>query len=136
MNHKYQKNYVRTFFFVAILFLYLTVFENDICGSVNYSYAYDNINIEVMYQPELPKEIQPYKDSFSLKQRKSYVPFDLEDYFKCRKKLLLSINNFSNINSNNQNKYSLAFHHIISILQKNNTWHQSSDDDAFLNDFC
>jgi hypothetical protein len=136
MNNKYQKNYVRTFFLVVILFLYVTVFENDICGFIDYSYAYDNINIEVIYQPELPKEIQSYEDPFSFKQRKPYVPFHLEDCFKCRKRLLLSINNFSSSNINSQNKYSLAFHHIISILQKNNTWHQSSDEDTFLNDFC
>jgi len=43
---------------------------------------------------------------------------------------------FSNIYFNIQSKHSLPLHHIISILQKNNTWHQTSDDDAFLSDYC
>ncbi len=136
MNSKYKNNSTRTFFFVAITFLYLMVFENDICGSVNYSCASDLINIEFISQPELPKEFQPYKNSFSLKQRKEYVSFYLENIFKCRKKLLLSANYFINSYFNNQQRYSSSFHHIISILQKNNTWHQSSDDDHFFNDYC
>ena len=134
MNNKYKNNYIRTFFLVAITFLFLTVFENDICGSVTYSYASDKIYIEDIYQPELPNEIQSYKGSFSLKQRKPYVPFYLENIFKCRKKLLLSINNIGNIYFACQNNHSFHFHPIISILQKYNTWHQSSDDDPFLTD--
>lgn len=135
MNNKH-KNYIRTFIFVTISFLYLTVFENDICGSVNYSYASDLTNIEVIYQPELPKEFQPYNDSYSFKQRKKDKSFYLENIFKCCKKLLFSVNSFSAIYLKNQNNYALNFHHIISILQKSNTWHQSSDDDSFLNDYC
>ncbi len=136
MNNKYKNNYIRTFIFVTISFLCLTVFENDICGSVNYSYASDLTNIEVIYQPELPKEFQLYNGSSSFKQRKAYGSFYLENIFKCGKKLLFSVNNFSAIYLKNQNNYALNFHHIISILQKSNTWHQSSDDDSFLNDYC
>ena len=136
MNNKFTKNYFRTLFFIIISFLYLTLFENDICGSVNNTYASDLINIEAIFQPDLPEEFQSYKDSSPLKQRKEYEPFYLENIVKCRKKLLLSVNSISNIYFNSQNKYSLPFHHIISILQKNNTWHQSFDDDASHNDYC
>ena len=135
MNNKH-KNYIRTFIFVTISFLYLTVFENDICGSVNCSYASDLTNIEIIYHPELPKEFQPYNDLYSFKQRKTDKSFYLENIFKRGKKLLFSVNSFSSIYLKNQNNYALNFHHIISILQKSNTWHQSSDDDSFLNDYC
>jgi hypothetical protein len=136
MNNKYKKKYIRTFIFVTISFLYLTVFDNDLCGSVNYSYDSDQTNIEVIYQPELPKEFQPYKGSYSFKQKKTYGSFYLENILKCRKKLLLSINKFSTIYLKNQNNYTSSFHHIILILQKSNIWHQSSDDDSFLNYYC
>ena len=112
------------------------VFENEICGSVNYSDDSDLTNIEVIYQTELPKEFQPHQGSSSLKQKKAYGSFYLENILKFQKELLLSINIFSTIYLKNQNNYTSSFHHIISILQKNNTWHQSSDDDAFLNDYC
>ena len=136
MNNRFKRNYVLIFIFVAILFLYLTVFENDICGSANYSYASHLTNIEVIYQPELPEEFQPYNGSSSVKKRKAHGSFYLENIFKCAKDILFSVNNFSTSYLKNQNNYALNFHHIISILQKSNTWHQSSDDDSFLNDYC
>ena len=136
MNSKYRDNRIRTFFFVAVTFFCLRVFEKDICGSVNYSYASDLTNIEAIFQPELPKEFQPYKSSLPLKQRNAYVSFNLENTIKYRKKLFLSISNISNKYIKNQNKYTLSFHHLVSILQKNNTWHQSSDDDSLPNDCC
>ena len=136
MDNKNKNNYIRTLFFVAISFLYLTVFEDDIYGSVNYSHASVLTNIEVIFQPELPKNFQPYKSSSSLKQKKAYGSFYLDNIIKCRKELFLPVNTISSIYLNIQNKSSLPLHHVISILQKNNTWHQSSDDDAFLNDYC
>ena len=136
MNYKYKIIYIRIFFFVAITFLYLTVFEDTICGSSDYSYVSDPTYIEVTFQPELPGEFQPHKGSFSIKQRKAYVSYYLDNIFECRKKFLLSVSNISGIRVKNQNENSLSIHHIISILQKNNTWHQSSDDDSFLNDYC
>ena len=135
MNNKYKKNYIRTFILITVSFLYLAVFESDIYGCVDYSYSSDLTNIEVLYQPELPKEFQPYNALSSFKQRKAYGSFYLENIFKCEKRLLFSVNNFSAIYLKNQIYYALNFHHIISILQKNNTWHQSSDDDPFLNDY-
>ena len=136
MNNKAKNSHIRTFSLVAISFLYLMVFENEICGSVNYSDDSDLTNIEVSYQPELPKEFQPHNGSSSLKQRKAYGFYHLENILKFRKKLVLSFNNFSTVYLKNQNYDTLSFHRIISILQKNNIWHQSSDDDAFLNDYC
>ena len=136
MNCKVINNHIRTFFCVAISFLYLTVFENEIYESVSYSRASDLTNIEVLFQPELPKESQSYKDKSLLKQGKANGYFYLEKTFKSRKKLLLSVNNINNIYFKIQNKYSLPLHPIISILQKNNAWHQSSDDDNFPNDYC
>ena len=136
MNNKANNSHIRTFSIVAISFLYLMVFENEICGSVNYSDDSGLANIEVSYQSELPEKFQPHKDSSSLKQKNAYGSFHLENIFKFRKKLLLSFNNFSTVCLKNQNYDTLSFHHIISILQKNNIWHQSSDDDAFLSAYC
>ena len=136
MDNKYKNNYIRTFLFVAISFLYLAVFESDNCGSVNYSDVSALTNIEIIFQPELPKEFQSFKGSSSLKQRKAHGSFYLEKILKSRKKLLLSLSKSSNIYFNIQSKHFLSLHHIISILQKNNTWHQTSDVDAFLSDYC
>jgi hypothetical protein len=129
-------NYYRAFFLFVISFLYLTVFQNDISGSVDFSTASDLTKIEAVFQPELPKKFQPEKGSSSSIPRRELGFFYLESFFKFRKKILLSINTISKIHLNCQNTNPPPFHHIISILQKNNTWHQSSDEDAFLNDFC
>lgn len=136
MNHQVKNNRIRAFFFVAISLLYLTVFENDLYGSVNYSHVSDQINIELVFQPESDKEIQPFKSSSPPKPRKQQVPYYLENSFKSSKKLLLSVNDTGSNYFNIQKNGSLLLHNIISILQKNNTWHQSPDDDAFLSDFC
>jgi len=136
MKNKYNNNSIRTFFFVAISFLFLTVFENGINGTDNYSYASERTNIEAIFQPEIPKVFQPYDGSSSFKQRKEYGSFYLENVCKCWNKKLLSANNFSTIHLNNQSNDTLNIHHIISILQKNNTWHQSSDDDPSPHDYC
>jgi hypothetical protein len=136
MEKRYKNNCVRTFFFVAILFFSLTLFENDICRSVSYSYASDLIKVEALLQPELPKEFQPYNGLSSVSQKKSHGSFYLGNIFECGKKFILSANNISNIYINNQNNKFLHFHRIILILQKNNSWHQSSDDEAFLHIFC
>ena len=136
MNKKAKNSHIRTFSIVAISFLYLMVFENEIVGSINYSDDSDLTNIEVNYQSELLKEFQPHKVSSSLKQKNAYGSFHLENILKFRKKLLLLLNNFSTIYLKNQNYDTLSFHHIISILQKSNIWHQSPDDDAFLNGYC
>lgn len=136
MNTRYKINCIRTFFLVAILFFALIIPSRDIYQPVSYSYAPALIEVETFFQPELPKEFQPYFDSISFDQQKAYRPFHLEYIFESRKKLLLSTNNICNIVINNQIKGSLHFHHIISILQQNNTWHQSSDEDVVLPDYC
>jgi hypothetical protein len=136
MKTRYKMNCIRIFFFVAILFFALIIPESDIYHSVGYSYTPDVIKIEAFFQPELPKEFQPYFDSISFDQQKAYRPFHIEYIVKSRKKLLLSTNNICNIVIDNQIKASLHFHHIISILQKSNIWHQSSDEDASLPDYC
>ncbi len=136
MNNKYKNTHIRKFSFIAITLLYLMVFENNLCGSANHSHASTLTNVEVIYQLEFPKEFQPYENSLSLKQRKAYVTFYLENIFKCRKKLLLSANFFLNCYFNNQQRYSSPFHRFISILQKNNPWHQFSDDDPFHSNYC
>lgn len=136
MKIRYKLNCIRTFFIAAILFFALIVPESDIYHSVDYSYAPDLIKVETLFQPELPKDFQPYFDSISSAQQKAHKPFHLEYVFESRKKLLLLTNNICNIVIDNQIKCSLHFHNIISILQKNNTWHQSVDEDASLPDYC
>jgi hypothetical protein len=133
MKNRYKNNCVRAFLLVAILSFSLTVFGNDICRSVSYSYVSNQIEIEVLSQQERPKDFQPYNDSSSFKQRNGDGSFYLENIVERGKKLILSTNN---IYINNPNKIFLHFHYIVSILQKSNTWHQSSDDDAFLHDYC
>ena len=136
MNYKYKNSIIGTFFFVAITFLYLTAIEDASCGSTAHIYASDSTYIEETFQPELPDKYLPHKGSFSLKQKKAYVPFNTKNIFDYRKIFLLSASNIRGIYVWNQNENSLSFHHIISILQKKNTWHQSSDDDSLLFEYC
>ena len=136
MNNQYRNNWIRTLLFVAISFLYLMVFENNLCGLIDYSYDSDQTIIEANYQSKLPKIFQSYKGPYSFKQKKTHGSFYLENIYKYRKKLLYLTNNFSTAHLKNQNNYTLSFHPIISILQKNNAWHKSPDEDAFLNEYC
>ena len=130
MNTDRRIDSLRVLIFVAIIFIYLNVFENNAYSSPDYSVTSPQINIEAIYQPEIPEKYQFDKGSFSIKQKKISTPYYLENIHKYRKKLLLSENNNGFIN--NPSILPLSFHHIISILQKNNTWHQSSEDDSFL----
>ncbi len=131
-----MNNNIRKYFFIAITFLYLMAFSSDSFGSANYHRAFNVTHIELIDQSDSLNEFQLYENPSSQSKSEEYVSFYLENIFKCRKKLLLSVNYF-NINCfNNQQRYYSPFHHILSILQKNNTWHQSSDDDPFPNDYC
>ena len=130
MNNKPGMNFIRIFLFATITFFYLNVFENNAYRSPDYSVTSPHVNIEAVFQPEIPEKYQFNKGFFSIKQNKILTPYYLEDKPKYRKRLLLSENNNGFIN--NPFNHSSSFHHIISILQKNNTWHKSSEDDSFL----
>jgi len=126
MNTNHRIDFIRVLIFLAIIFIYLNAFENNAYSSPDYSVNSPQINIEAIYQPEIPEKFQFNKGSFSIKQKKSHESY-LEDITKHRKKLLFSIKNNGLIN--NPDIHFLSLHHIISILQKTNTWHQSSEDD-------
>ena len=136
MKNKYFNNSIRAYIFVAISFLSLTLFANDIYVGSSYSHASEITNIEAIYQPELPKVFQLYTDSFSPNQRQAYGSFYLENYFKSLNKMLLSDEVIWSEYLSNQSSSALYIHHIISILQKSNTWHQSSDEDPPRHDIC
>lgn len=136
MKIKYFNNSIRTFIFVAISFLSLTLFENDICMGSSYSHTSEITNIEAVFQPVLPKVYQLYTDSISPNQRQAYGSYYLENYFKSLNKRLLTDEIICSEYLSNQSSSALYIHHIISILQKSNTWHQSSDEDPPRHDIC
>ena len=136
MRNKYFNNSIRAFIFVAISFLSLTLFENDIYVGSSSSHASEITNIEAIFQPELPKVYQLYTDSISPNQRQAYGSFYLENYFKSLNKMVLSDESICSVYLSNQSTSALYIHHIISILQKSNTWHQSSDGDPPRHDIC
>lgn len=93
MNNKRKIDFIRIFVFVAITIIYLNVFENNVYGSPDFSVTSPQINIEAVFQPEIPEKYQFNKGSLSIKQEKIFTPYYLEDNLKYRKKLLLSENN-------------------------------------------
>lgn len=130
MNINLKINPLRAFFIVIITGLYIMVCENDLCSAIDYSNTFHSESAECIAQPKIFKPLENNKKELYLKPHKTYLTFYYTTVHHYRKQLL-STNTFDRVYSSHASTISFTVHPIISILQKSNTWHRSSDDDPF-----
>lgn len=136
MNSKNIKVFIFKLFFIVISFIYFIKLENEIYPHYDYCYFPHLTNIEIVVNSHPPYNLQSYKNPHLLKLKNSeHRSFDF-DKLKINRTTYTLQTRFS-IHSllNFQLRYS-PNRQILSILQKKNIWHQSSDDDPFYSNHC
>jgi len=125
------KDIFAKFFIISYVFISTLQIENSLYIPTDYCFYHSQIEIELVLSEKSHYDISFYNLNTSQKQTKDFTlaAFDFPPVNKC---LLIQYNNLvlHQLKSLEYNFYSN--HRHISILQKNNIWHQSSDEDSFL----
>lgn len=128
--NKTSRNSLFPIFSLLTLFLFgLLLFDYDTCSPFDPVCTQDITCIELVLEPELPGIPQIHNDSSFKKPVEKSVPFLLN--FALNNQLdPFHIRSSQEINDIINRHLGFSTCRPVSILQKKNHWHQSSDDDT------
>ncbi len=135
MENKQKIALSALFIFLSLFIFNLLVCENESYTSSNPFCPQDTVNIEYVITPETPVFLEVREDTHTIADNQESSPSSPSLPLFGGKKTLFLNNSLSKCIPNNPCS-PLQSLQIISILQKANSWHQSSDDDPSLNACC
>lgn len=124
-----SKDVFLKYIFILNALIYIIKYDNSLCTPTYDDNSPNQTRIELIETEKSDYHLSSCKCQPSPK-RITHLPFTTTDLSYVNRVLLIQFHNlcvqhFKSI----KNTYS-PFHLLISILQKNNIWHQSSDEDS------
>ena len=130
-KNKNLKGLFLRFVFILTALIYLVKAESSLYTPTNYCDDPIQTKIELVVSTALEYDLSLYKLDAPPKQTRDFTHTHI-DFSSINKFALLHYHNYVLHQLNSFNRTFTLHHQLTSILQKNNIWHQSSDEDPLL----
>ncbi len=131
MNTRLKYHSLRAVFLAALLSFYLTIFTNNISGTIEHFNMVDPVDIAVEFQPQISETLQSLKSLSKPESEKAANLFKPNHYSSHEKRFFLWGSLVQEIYYKNQTRSISSLPPTITIFQKTNLRHSSADNDPF-----